>query len=66
MLGSATVMGVAISAMHYTGMAAASFVPSAVPPNLVHAVSVSPLGNNGIAVVTFLVLGAANLNVIGG
>jgi PAS domain S-box-containing protein len=61
MLGSATVMGVAISAMHYTGMAAASFVPSAVPPNLVHAVSVSPLGNNGIAVVTFLVLGAAIL-----
>ena len=61
MLGSATVMGVAISAMHYTGMAAASFLPSAVPPNLAHAVSISPLGNNGIAIVTLLVLGAAIL-----
>jgi len=52
---------VAISAMHYTGMAAASFLPSAVPPNLAHAVSISPLGNNGIAIVTLLVLGAAIL-----
>ena len=59
-MGSAVFMGVAISAMHYTGMAAASFVPSA-PPNLFHAVSISPLGNNGIAIVTFLVLGAAIL-----
>ncbi len=60
-IGSAVVMGTAISAMHYTGMAAASFVPSAVPPNLSHVVSISPLGNNGIAIVTFLVLGAAIL-----
>src|SRR6202011_3561100 len=60
-IGSAVVMGAAISAMHYTGMAAARFMPSAVPPNLSHAVSISPLGNNGIAIVTFLVLGAAIL-----
>jgi len=60
-LGSAAVMGVAISAMHYTGMAAAIFVPSAVPPNLSHASSISPLGNNAIGIVTFLVLGAAIL-----
>jgi PAS domain S-box-containing protein len=58
-IGSAAVMGAAISAMHYTGMAAASFVSTAVPPDLSHAVSVSPLANNGLAIVTFLVLGAA-------
>ena len=40
-LGSATVMGVAVSAMHYTGMAAASFIPAS-PPDLSHAVSISP------------------------
>src|SRR5439155_19535268 len=47
--------------MHYTGMAAASFMPSAVPPILSHAVSISPLGNNGIVIVTILVLGTAIL-----
>jgi PAS domain S-box-containing protein len=57
-LGSALVMGAAISAMHYTGMAAASFFP-APPPGLSHAVSISPLANNGIAIVTLIVLVAA-------
>ena len=57
-LGSATVMGAAVSAMHYTGMAAASFIPTS-PPDLSHAVSISPLGNNGIAMVTLIVLVAA-------
>ncbi len=47
--------------MHYTGMAAATFVPSACTPNLSHAVSISPLGNNAIVIVTLLVLGAAIL-----
>jgi NO-binding membrane sensor protein with MHYT domain/signal transduction histidine kinase len=58
---SAAVMGGAISVMHYTGMAAASFVPAAAFPNLSHVVSISPLANNGIAIVTFLVLGTAIL-----
>jgi PAS domain S-box-containing protein len=57
-LGSATLMGVAVSAMHYTGMAAASFIPGP-PPNLSHAVSISQLGNNGIAIVTLIVIVAA-------
>jgi len=57
-LGSATVMGLAVSAMHYTGMAAASFIPAS-PPDLSHAVSISPLANNGIAMVTLIVLVAA-------
>ena len=57
-LGSATVMGVAVSAMHYTGMAAASFIP-ALPADLSHAVTISPLANNGIATVTLIVIVAA-------
>jgi PAS domain S-box-containing protein len=60
-IGGAVVMGAAISAVHYTGMAATSFVPTTLPPNFSHAVNISPLGNNGIAIVTFLVLGAAIL-----
>ena len=59
-LGSATVMGLAVAAMHYTGMAAASFIPGS-PPDLSHAVSISPLANNGIAIVTLIVLVAASV-----
>jgi PAS domain S-box-containing protein len=57
-LGSATLMGVAVSAMHYTGMAAASFIPAS-PPDLSNAVSISSLGNNAIAIVTLIVIVAA-------
>jgi PAS domain S-box-containing protein len=57
-LGAAIVMGTAVSAGHYTGMAAASFIPAS-PPNLFHAVNISPLGNNGIAIVTLIVIVAA-------
>jgi PAS domain S-box-containing protein len=57
-LGSAIVMGVAVSAMHYTGMAAASFIPAA-PPGLFHAVSVPPFANYGVFIATLIVLVAA-------
>jgi PAS domain S-box-containing protein len=57
-LGSAIVMGVAVSAMHYTGMAAASFIPAS-PPNLSQALSISPVGNSAIAMVTLIALVAA-------
>jgi len=57
-LGSALLMGIAISAMHYTGMAAATFIPAS-PPDLSRAMSISPLANNGIALVTLVVLVAA-------
>ncbi len=53
-VGSGIVMGAAVSAMHYTGMAAATFIPGS-PPDLSHAVNISPVGNNAIAIVTFLV-----------
>jgi signal transduction histidine kinase len=58
---SAAVMGAAISLMHYSGMAAVSFLPAALMPNLSHTVSISPFGGSGIAIVTFLVLGTAIL-----
>ena len=45
-LGSATVMGVAVSAMHYTGMAAATFIAAPLP-TLSHAVAISPIANKG-------------------
>jgi PAS domain S-box-containing protein len=57
-LGSAIVMGTAVAAMHYTGLAAASFIPAS-PPDLSHAVNISPLANNGIAIVTLIVILAA-------
>jgi len=60
-LAGAVVMGVAIPVMHYTGMAAASFTPSAMSANLSRAVSISALGTAGIAAVTFIVLGLALL-----
>jgi PAS domain S-box-containing protein len=58
-IASAVTMGIAIAAMHYTGMAAASFSPSTEPVDYSHAVSVSALGVTGIVVVTFLLLGFA-------
>src|SRR6202043_801396 len=60
-LAGAVMMGAAIPVMHYTGMAAASFIPSGMPVDLSHAVSISSLGTAGIAAATFIVLGLALL-----
>src|ERR1700732_5247990 len=60
-LAGAVVMGAAIPVMHYTGIDAASFTPSGMPPDLSHAISISTLGIAGIAAVTFIVLGLALL-----
>src|ERR1700719_3217329 len=54
--GSALLLGAAISAMHYTGMAATSFTLSDVLPNLSHAVPIPELGVLG--------LGAANVMIL--
>src|SRR6266581_3714351 len=55
-LAGSVIMGSGIAAMHYTGMASASFIPSTVAPGLSHAASVSSLGNAGIVIVTLIVL----------
>jgi two-component system, sensor histidine kinase and response regulator len=55
-IASAGVMGVAVVAMHYTGMAAATFVPSSAAVDLSNAVQISSLGITGIFLVTLSVL----------
>jgi two-component system sensor histidine kinase/response regulator len=63
-LASATIMGAAIPIMHYTGMAAATFMPSNAPLDLSHAVNVNALGTAGIILVTMMVLSLAVLSSI--
>ncbi len=55
-IASAGVMGVAVVAMHYTGMAAATFMPSSQLVNLSHAVAITSLGISGIILVTLTAL----------
>jgi PAS domain S-box-containing protein len=52
---SATVMGIAVSLMHYIGMASARFVSSTVIPDTSEAVSISSLGLVGISFGTLIV-----------
>lgn len=63
-VASAIVMGAAIPIMHYTGMAAATFLASDKPMvegNLAHTVSARVLSVAAVSVVTFMVLGLAVL-----
>lgn len=61
----AVVMGLAIPVMHYTGMAAASFIPTGLTRgSLSHALSISSLGTTSIILVTFLALGLTVLTSI--
>jgi PAS domain S-box-containing protein len=55
--GAAFSLGIAIPAMHYTGMAAVHFVKVAAPPNLSQSTDISTLAYLGILCVIFLVLG---------
>ncbi len=58
---SAVIMGLAVACMHYTGMAAVSFLPSGRSENSIHAIEVSSLGAIGITVVALVVLGVGTL-----
>ncbi len=60
-IASAGVMGVAIVGMHYTGMAAATFMPSEITPDLANAVNITALGVTSIALGTLGVLVAASM-----
>jgi PAS domain S-box-containing protein len=55
-IASAVAMGAAISLMHFTGMAAASFTTDNTPPDFTHAVRITLLGIAGILTVTVIVL----------
>ncbi len=64
-VASAIVMGAAIPVMHYTGMAAASFTPSASAMaswNQAYAVSAATLSATAVTIVTFMVLAFAVLS----
>jgi PAS domain S-box-containing protein len=56
---SAAVMGLAVAAMHYTGMAAAHYEAVPIRGDLSHAVNLSTLGVAGITFVTLVVLAGA-------
>ena len=56
-ISSAVVMGFAVAAMHYTGMASVSFTASPLVEDASHAVDVSSLGVAGITVVSVFVAG---------
>lgn len=53
---SALVMGLAIPVMHYTGMAAVSFFPTATAPDLSWSVDISVLASSAIIAITFVIL----------
>ena len=58
-LGSTALMGAAIPAMHYTGMAAAHFTAAAGTVVTAHAMSIASLGPAAVASATFVVLAIA-------
>jgi two-component system, sensor histidine kinase and response regulator len=58
-VGSTLLMGAAIPSMHYTGMAAATFMASDAAIDVAHAVDVSALSLTGIIASTFMVLAVA-------
>ncbi|HVW10552.1 MAG TPA: MHYT domain-containing protein [Bryobacteraceae bacterium] len=60
-IASAILMGLAIPVMHYTGMAAVSFVPMPEPVDLSHSVSVTALGGVGVVAIALTVLSLAIL-----
>jgi NO-binding membrane sensor protein with MHYT domain len=58
---SAVTMGFAIPAMHYTAMAAVSYMPMPQPPDLSFAVEISGLANATIIVISVIVVGSVFL-----
>ena len=61
-IAAAGVMGVAVVGMHYTGMAAATFMPNAAPVDLSNATQVGSLGLIGIVTITLAVLLVGSLS----
>ena len=57
--GGAVVLGAAIPAMHYVGMAAVTFVPMAARPDFSHALAISSIGLTAIVGITTIVLAMA-------
>lgn len=49
-------MGLAIPAMHYTGMIAVTYMPTNEAPDLTNAVDISALASTAIVIITFVIL----------
>ena len=56
------VMGLAIPVMHYTGMAAVSYMPTNAAPDLSNAIDISVLANTAVILVTLVIVGSALLS----
>jgi PAS domain S-box-containing protein len=63
-IASAIVMGFAIASMHYTGMAAVSFIPAPLIDDTSHSIEVTWLGALGIAVVAAIVLAVVTVTAV--
>ena len=57
----AIIMGIAIPAMHYTAMAAVSYMPMKTAPDLSFALDISALGNAAIITITVVVIASVFL-----
>jgi NO-binding membrane sensor protein with MHYT domain len=57
----AIIMGFAIPAMHYTGMAAVSYTSMPGTPDLTNSIDISSIANGAIIAATFVVLGSVFL-----
>jgi diguanylate cyclase (GGDEF)-like protein/PAS domain S-box-containing protein len=58
---SSVIMGLAIPVMHYTGMAAVTFMPVSQAPDLTDALDISVLGNSAVILATLVILGTVVL-----
>ena len=58
----AVVMGLAIPLMHYTGMAAVSYMPAETAPDLSNAIDISVLANSAVILVTLVIVASALLS----
>ena len=55
----ASILGIAIASMHYTGMAAVTFMPDSEPQDLTSSVDITSLTIFAIVLITILILGSA-------
>jgi NO-binding membrane sensor protein with MHYT domain len=58
----AVVMGLAIPVMHYTGMAAVSYMATNAAPDLSNAIDISVLANSAVILVTLVIVGSGLLS----
>jgi len=60
-VATSILMGLAIPVMHYTGMAAVSYMPDSETPDLSNALDISRLANSAVILATLIILGTVML-----